>query len=258
MPGFVLKELSLISLKEKRARRIAFHPTTTIVKGVNDTGKSSLLKSIYQCFGATPPKIHQKWKAAHVIGAATFAVHDKQYIILQDGKRYTVFDESRTVLAAFDSVTLGLGPYLAGLLNFGLKLTNRENQVVTPPSAYILLPFYIDQDKGWADSWASFANLNQFADWKKDLAEYYTGIRPNEYYRAKGESETLQEEMKPLVDRHDVLQSVLSDLERRLRLAEFSFDIEAYRREIRDLLIACDAQKKERGRDQTKPGSQPQ
>lgn len=243
MPGFVLKELLLISLREKRARRVTFHPRTTIVKGVNDTGKSSLIKSIYRCLGASPPTVHGKWKAANVIGALTFAIDDGLYTVLQDGKRYTVFDGSRNVVAAFDSVTLGLGPHLAGLLDFRLKLTNRDNQLTTPPSAYIFLPFYVDQDKGWADAWASFAKLSQFPDWKKDLTEYYTGIRPKEYYRAKGESESLQEELKPLVERHDVLQSVLLDLERRLRLAEFSLDVEAYRREIRELLIACDGLK---------------
>lgn len=51
MPRFALKELLLISLKEKRAKKIAFHPRVTLLKGVNSTGKSSLIKSIYGSLG---------------------------------------------------------------------------------------------------------------------------------------------------------------------------------------------------------------
>lgn len=244
MRGFQLKEILLLSLREKRAKRVKFHPKVTVVKGVNDTGKSSLLKSIYKCLGATPQRIHPKWRGADVRTLMTFAVGDKTYRILEEGRRYTVFNAAKVAIKSFTSVTNGLGPYLAGLLNFRLKLISRENQVVTPPPAYMFLPFYVDQDEGWVRAWNSFTNLAQFSDWKKTLAEYFTGIRPNEFYAAKGESEAVGEQLKPLAERHEVLRSVLLELEARLKLAQFSLDIDAYRKEIKELLVVCGGLKK--------------
>lgn len=244
MPGFVLKELLLLSLKEKTARRIPFDAKTTVIKGSNQTGKSCLIKSIYRCFGATPQNIHPRWKDAKVHGVITFELNDVTYRILEEGKRYTVFDANNNVINGFESVTSGMGPFIANLLGFLLRLPDRANQLRTPPPAYIFLPFYVDQDAGWSQAWNSFARLNQFSNWKKALAEYYTGIKPNEYYWAKGEAEALQLELKPLLDKHAVLRAVLLDLERRLKLAEFSLDIEKYSEEIRELLIHCDGLRK--------------
>lgn len=244
MRGFELKELLLISLKEQRARKVKFHPKTTVIKGKNDTGKSSLLKSIYRCFGATSQRINDKWKGADVRGIVTFSVQGKIYRIAEEGRRYTVFNGLKEAIESFTSVTNGLGPYLARLLTFELKLISRENEVVTPPPAYMFLPFYIDQDVGWIKAWDSFTNLGQFSDWKKTLAEYFTGIRPNEYYTAKGESDALAELLKPLAEKHALLKSVLLGLQERMKLGEFSLDIERYREEIRELLVVCDRLKK--------------
>ena len=47
MRRFVLKELLLISQKEKKAKLVSFHPQFTLLKGANSTGKSSLIKSIF-------------------------------------------------------------------------------------------------------------------------------------------------------------------------------------------------------------------
>src|SRR3954463_6451916 len=102
MTSFVLKKLTLLSFREKRARRFSFHPKTTIVKGDNDTGKSSLLKSIYRCFGAAPAVTHSKWKDARVIGVLTFAVDGRTFHVLQNQMRYSFFDADRQHLESFD------------------------------------------------------------------------------------------------------------------------------------------------------------
>ncbi len=244
MPSFILKKLTLCSLSEKRARRFSFHPRTTIVKGDNDTGKSSLLKSIYRCFGAAPAVTHNKWKGARVISVLTFAVDGVTYHALQNETQYSFYDADRQHLATFDSVTKGVAPYFADLLGFGLKLPTRQNDLITPPPAYLLLPFYIDQDAGWKSSWSSFARLDQFANWKKDLAEYHVGIRPNEYYWAKGKRDALNERLAPLVAKQGTLKSILMDLEEKLRAVTFDIDIEAYQSDVKELLVICDGIKK--------------
>ena len=61
----------------------------------------------------------------------------------------------------------------------------------------MFLPFYIDQDTGWNKTWASFDRLSQFKKWRQPVAEYHTGIRPNQFYIAKGEAEQFQDELRP-------------------------------------------------------------
>ena len=244
MPSFILKKLTLCSLSEKRARRFSFHPRMTIVKGDNDTGKSSLLKSIYRCFGANPAITHDKWKGARVISVLTFTIDGQTYHALQNQSKYSFYDADRQHLASFDSVTKGVAPYFANMLGFGLKLPTRQNDLITPPPAYLLLPFYIDQDAGWKSSWSSFARLDQFAHWKKDLAEYHVGIRPNEYYQAKGQRDALDERLQPLVAKQGTLKVILLDLEEKLRAVTFDIDIEAYQNDVKELLVICDGIKK--------------
>lgn len=244
MRSFVLNELLLLSRRERRARKFHFHPKTTVVRGANDTGKSSLLKSIYRCFGAEPQIVHDLWKGAHVQSVATFTIDGIQYSLHQDGNQYTIYDASKERLRSFNSVTTGLGPYLASLFHFRLQLASRQNESLVPPPAFLFLPFYIDQDKSWAEPWAAFSRLGQFSNWKKDLAEYHTGIKPNEYYEAKGEYEALREKLAPLTSKRDILRGVLSDLEQKLQVASFGLDIEQYRAEIKQLLVVCDSMKK--------------
>ena len=83
MPSFVLKRLTLLSLKEKRGRRFSFHPKTTVVKGDNDTGKSSLLKSIYRCFGAEPAHSREMEGSSRVIALLSFTVDGKLFQVLR-------------------------------------------------------------------------------------------------------------------------------------------------------------------------------
>ena len=76
MRRFVLDELLLLSWQEKSARRVKFHPTMTVVKGQNSTGKSCLLKTIYRTFGAEPRDVPAKWDEAQVCSFARFSIDE--------------------------------------------------------------------------------------------------------------------------------------------------------------------------------------
>lgn len=173
----------LVSHKEKRARKIPFHPQATVLRGLNDTGKSSIVKSLYQALGADPAEEDKRWKKAAVCSLLTFTLDGLTYHAYRRGKMYGLFHGNQ-LIGRYTSVTEGLGPALAGLLNFQLKLPDRQGLMVTPPPAYMFLPFYCDQDKGWTDTWASFARLGQFRDWRKEVVSYHTGIRSSRYYDA--------------------------------------------------------------------------
>ena len=161
MSELVLNEILLISQKEKRAKKVSFDPNLTLITGKNRTGKSSLLKSIPRAFSAIPERISSSWTDARVTNVVKFTICGVQYSILQYGDFYAIFDESCNLLLATDQVTNGLGPYLAKLLNFELKFKVRDSSnLVSPPPAYFLLPFYIDQDSSWSKNWRTFKYLS--------------------------------------------------------------------------------------------------
>jgi hypothetical protein len=245
-------EILLTSLREKKARRVTFDVQRTVIDGANDTGKSALLKSIYRCLGAVPPRIHDRWLRADVKALLKFSIDDVPFSILQDGDSYTVFDGWGQVVRRCTSVTSQLAPLLADMLDIQLRLVSRQNEIITPPPKYIFLPFYVDQDEGWVSSWTSFTTLQQLANWRRDLIDYHLGIKPNEYYQTKGQLAQLEAEIAEPRNRHAALQAILKDLQQRLKRVDFSFNIDDYQEQIRRLLVECESlrQKEEKIKEQ--------
>src|SRR6478609_2276270 len=183
MKEFKLREILLLSLTEQKAKRVPFNKNRTIILGKNSTGKSCLIKSIYQTFGATPQNIHPRWIEANTISLVHFSIDKIPYSILKNNKTYCIFDSDGSKIGQYNKVS-DLSIHLSNLFDFKIQLTNKEGEIVTPPPAYLFLPFYADQDKSWASNWASFTNL-YLPNVKLDIINYHTGIKPNEYYEAK-------------------------------------------------------------------------
>lgn len=199
MKNFQLKRLCLLSAREKAARIVEFSPTTTVVLGENDTGKSCLIKSIYAAFGADPAKVNPTWRDAKVDILVDFTIDGVPLSILRSGNSYALYDAGGKSIWSGTGVTHGLGPELARLLSFELTLATRQNELLIPPPAFLFLPFYIDQDSSWVGNWNSFSNLQMFPNYRKDVANFHAGLRPNEYYQAKAlkaASDRAREELK--------------------------------------------------------------
>lgn len=239
MKSFILKEILIMSRLERKAKRVEFHPQRTIILGRNDTGKSSLIKSIYSCLGATAAKENNKWKALAPILLLRFSVGGILYSVLRDGKHYSVFDTQDKLIKTFDSVTTGLGPFLASIFNFKLKLPNQKGELITPPPAFCLLPFYIDQDISWQSTWASFKGLQQIKSYKKPIIEYHTGLRPNEFYETKSEFEQFTAEIEQLDKERKLSKKVLDKIKEKFSNDTFDIDIDSFEAEIKELLVEC-------------------
>jgi len=227
-----------MSSDTERARTINFHKRVTVITGENDTGKSSLIKSIYYAFGAEPRMLPQ-WKQAISRVLVHFAVGGREFTLLRNGNSFTMFDSTGKPLASFTSVTNGLGPHLAKLFRFGIKLTSQSGDLITPPPAYQFLPFYIDQDIGWVETWSSFEKLQQIKNWRRDLIEYHVGLKPNEYYEAKGKHLKVKEQMVEAQAKAKVLKSVRDQISEKYREVEFNIDLEEFQEEIKELLVHC-------------------
>lgn len=238
MKEFKLNKILLLSLKEQKAKKVIFDLKRTIILGRNSTGKSCLIKSLYQTFGAEPQNIHPNWKEANAISLVHFTIDGEKYSIIKSNKVYCLFDSASVKLEQFNRVS-ELGNYIAKLLDFKILLPNRDGEIVTPPPAYLFLPYYADQDKSWTSNWSSFSKL-YLPNAKLDIINYHTGIRPNQYYEAKNELGIVNDGIQVVEKDITIVRSLLKNLKEKLSQIDFSISIDDFQEEIKELLIACE------------------
>ena len=246
MKRCVFESLLMLSLAERKARKVQFHRRATVIRGPNDTGKSCLIKTIYRTFSPIPPKLHPNWIAAEVRSAIRFSIDGVPYTILHNEGRFSIFDATGHLAIATSNVTSMLAPFIADMFGFHLQLQSRTSEATQATPPFLFLPYYVDQDVSWHENWASFTQLRQFTRWRKDVAEYHMGVRPDEYYQAKSGLARIRVHLKSLQDRRDVLEGVLKRLREDLARINFDIDLDSYQKEIEALLVYCNRlQKKE-------------
>jgi len=229
-------ELVLVSMRDRRAKTIRFHPRTTIIQGDNDVGKSCLLKSIYWCLGAEP-ELHPSWVSISPLALLSVSVDEAGFYFLRQGSHFAVFDSDGHLISTFSSVTSGLGPYLGQLLDFRLRLKSRDGSPIVPPPAFKLLPYYMDQDSSWTSNWSSFQRLGQFAGYRSDLVRYHVGMRPNEYYDLLESMGEVDLKISRCETESQSLRQVLSSFERRTGKEAVVINLDEFREEISSLLV---------------------
>ncbi|WDF75229.1 hypothetical protein [Novosphingobium sp. KACC 22771] len=185
MKNLRLRRLSLLSKKERTGRTEIFDAGANVVIGANDTGKSCLIKSIYGALAAPASKVNPRWKALNPVVRLDFSINATDYTVVQHGKYIALFDNKERMLWSQTSVVSQIGPRIAKLLDFGIELATKNQDVVVPPPAFCFMPFYIDQDSGWQNSWTSFGGLAMIPGYRKDIVEFHAGVRPKEFYAAK-------------------------------------------------------------------------
>lgn len=236
---FQLSEMCLISEIEKKARRIRFDPSTTVIEGPNDTGKSVLAKSIFWTFGAAPAQVHPKWRAASPTSLVRFTLDERKYQLLRHADFFALF-RANELLGTYKRVTKELAPALAKLFGFRLRLASRTGESVVPPPAFYFAPFYVDQDRGWVSNWDSFGGLRQFAKWKPPTIDYHTGVVKPESFDLTERSRILASEIATLADRLSVLNSVLREIRDDAGELDFHVDLEGFQDQVVELLERCE------------------
>lgn len=178
---------------------------------MNGYGKSAVMKSLYETFGATPHKVDDSWRSGQIASLVEFSLGDREFVAVRAYGLYGIFDRDRNLLLKTRSQTKVLGPALANLLNFGLLMTDRSEETIVPPPSYIFAPFYIDQDHGWVKPWTSFKDL-YLPRSSPTLAEYHIGIKSNAFYRAQAERDRLLLELREIENARRGLDQAISEI----------------------------------------------
>lgn len=239
----LIRKLTILSIPEKSAKSVTFHPQRNLITGENDVGKSSIIKSIYHSLGAD---VHfdDLWEKSDAVSLLTFSYNNKDYKILRSRDCFGLFDMRGNLLQSFDSIIKGLSPHFANMFNNKLQLKqSKTNQRIPASPAIQFLPFYIDQDKSWSKPWDAFEGLGVFSSFKRDLINFVTGIRPNEYYLLSEKIDQLSAKLQTLRNESGVLVSAKKTVEKHIPKATFDIDIKAFKKEIDRLLVKLDSLK---------------
>jgi hypothetical protein len=236
MKRLKFRKLWLLSNREKKARVEDFSSLITAVVADNDFGKSSLVKSLYATLGADPARTPEDWKNAKVESLLEFEIDGTVYFILRQTGRFALFDASVNLIWPGNSVVKSLAPKIGELLDFEITAKLKGGKNTIPPPAFCFLPFYIDQEKGWVDTWASFSGLEMVSAYKNDIARYHTGIRPKEYYRAKAVRDEATLEKKELLQERAALTKAKHRFRDKRQKIGIALDVGMFEDRIKALL----------------------
>lgn len=229
------KAVYLLSQSEKRALSLAFAPGATVLRAGNGFGKSALLKSLYETFGAEPHHVDRSWRDANVVSAVDFEIDGSRHTILKFGGTYSVFDAAGRKQFQATSVTQQLAPFLAEMLDFRLLMTDQRENVLVPPPAYAFAPFYVDQDKSWASAWEPFRGM-YLPRSAATLADYHSGLKPNAYYVAQAERDRLAVGLREAETRRRGLAEAVDHLRQVEVETQVYFDLSDFQAETDALL----------------------
>lgn len=239
MRNLIFKKLYLLSEKEKKAKQVSFNPDTTVVIGANDTGKSSLLKSLYHTLGAEVD-FHRDWLEANVISVLLLEIDGQEILVLRYQNLYAIFNVESELMHVSRSITKGLSPYLSELFDFNLRLkhsSSKKHTLATPAFQY--LPYYVDQDNGWGKPWASFESLKHFSSWKRDFLDYHSGIKPKEYYRLSTDITEISRSISEKSSESNTLKIAKANIEANQKAVLFDIDPVVFKKDIDKLLQMC-------------------
>lgn len=234
------KDVSIISPSSRKGFHFKFSPHLNVIHGENDTGKSSLIKSLYYTLGGDL-RLDTDWKKDNIITKVSIIINDIEYTFTRQNKLISIFKIDETPKLISSSINLSdTALTICKIFDFNLQLTLKSNgkQSLAYP-ACLFLPFYIDQDQGWHDVLCSFTGLRMYDDWQKNTLFFHTGIRPKEYYQLIGDIKTIQLTIKELNATLDAVLSAKDKFEKSFGRILFDIDIEYYQNLLNKFLAKC-------------------
>ncbi len=247
MHRFRFRNIWLLSHREKKARHVEFHPSKNLLVGRNHTGKTTLIRSLFETLGAKPQGKLEQWDK-NAASLLEFSVDDRRYFALhQDGRR-ALFDATFNLLIS----TSKFGEWsksFCEITDFNLVFSDKkEAQVVPADPACFFAPFYVNQDGSWQADWNTFEGMKRFSAPFKPILEYFTGVCPPGYYTASAEksqySKTLEEyrrEYRLLVRAIERFRKTVPLSGPKINANNFAIEIEQLTKEVNELNVRQEA-----------------
>lgn len=236
MKSFKFESIWLLSHGTKKARRVDFHPSRNLIQGPNHTGKSSLVKNIFLTLGATPVGELEQWDP-HTVSVVQFKVGEAVYRAVHHNGARALFDSADNLVKATTNHA-EWSSLFADVVGFNLMLTDRRtgNALRADPASFFL-PFYIDQDGSWKEKWDTFPSMNRYRQPVGSILDFFSGIKPAEYYELKSQQGLLSKEVDARVGELKLLDRAKKRLTNTLPVATVNFSEGDFLEEIQKLSL---------------------
>ncbi|WP_458094850.1 hypothetical protein [Roseomonas sp. WA12] len=242
MKNFRFTDISILSPIEKKARAFKFHPRKNLFVGRNHTGKSTVIKHLFLTLGATPEGKLTKL-SDDIISAVSFSVNGDAFTAVRQHSFRALFSGNGKLLGAADNGKTWASAFV-DCTGFNLVLPNKKLETIPADARCFFLPFYINQDGSWQSKWDTFVGLQQYRNPVESVLEYFSGIKPPEYYdlnssklRAQNTLAELSKEKGFLEKARDRFSGSLSLTGPKADPQVFEQDIDRLTREYNDLNV---------------------
>lgn len=218
MKSFRFENIWLLSHRDRKARHVNFHPRKNLLRGRNHTGKTSLIRSLFETLGAQPQGKLETWDD-NTVSLLEFSVDERHYFALHQNGRRALFSANREMIVA----TSKFGEWsrtFCDITGFNLVFTDKKESEVQPADpACFFLPFYVNQDGSWQSDWNTFRGLKRFNSPYGAILEYFTGVCPPEYYRSRAEKGQKSKVLEEHRREYKLLQRAIDRFSRTLPLS---------------------------------------
>lgn len=230
----------MLSKKDRRARTIAFHPKKNLIVGRNHTGKSSLIKTLFLTLGARPTGELAQWDE-NAISLVEFSIDNRRFRALHQNHYRALFDIEGRLIDSTRSHS-EWSEIFARVTGFNLVLTDKTMETVPADPRCFFLPFYINQDGSWQSGWETFTGLQQYRAPVSAILEYFTGIKPPEYYALKSKRDQEQRQLEELRKEQRILEKAKERICKSFQITgpkvnpeNFALEVEQFTKEVTSL-----------------------
>lgn len=230
----VVSSITIVDLTNKEAKRIPFAPGKNLLtSSKNHLGKSVIMKSIFYTLGADvyyPTPITK----LNLLTYIDFSLDNHQYRIARFKNTFVLYCDN-----AFIGHYSSVGAFEEKLselfkLEINLVAKDAEGTIVRCPPAYYYMPYYVDQENGWAANSYSFDHMTQFdLPQRKNSYFFHLGVFDSSYVTITKRQKSNNKQISLLEAAIKKLRTVVDTLKEGLDDTQMSFDTESLEKAIR-------------------------
>lgn len=223
----------ILSYLEKKARKITLDSDFVLVKGTNHVGKSCVLKSLYRALGAEIKKMPDTWDMSTIIILLNFTIDNVRFKSMLIGNDLFFLNPDGTIRFKEKVGSESLSAEINSLFGINLKVVDDSDQHIPVGANY--MPFYIDQDSGWTETWSSFSRVGTLSD-KANVRQYLTGIVDDDYFIHKKSLTTVEKTLKKVSGELRSYQLLSDQVKAKFKPLELEVDVESFKARINSYL----------------------
>lgn len=223
----------LLSYSEKKARIINLDSDFVLIKGTNHVGKSCVLKSLYRALGAEIKKMPDTWDMSTIILMLCFTIDKVRFKSLLIGNDLYVINPDNSIRFKEKIGSESLSKNINSL--FGVNLKQVDDSWQSVPVGANFMPFYIDQDAGWTETWSSFSKVGTLSD-KANVRQYLTGLVDDSYFTYKKALASVDRNLKKTTSEFRSYQFLSKQVSYKFKPLKLVIDVNDFKDKINSYL----------------------